>query len=252
MMDALRAAKEIRKRIRRAPQAALFLDFDGTLAPIVRDPAKAALSDDTRLLVEKLAQRMHVFIVTGRALADIRKRAAFKEVEYAGSHGLEWTRGGKTQRGKVSQHALSDIREAFAASRPLSAIQGSLVENKRYSIAFHYRNIKAPEVSIFIRSVKAILWPIVARGRTEILEQKKVIEMRTRGAHKGEFVRAALKRLPKGTLGIYVGDDTTDEDAFKALPDGITIRIGEKRGSAAAYCLRSQGDMDGFLRRLLE
>jgi trehalose-6-phosphatase len=76
--------------------------------------------------------------------------------------------------------------------------------------------------------------------------------MRTRGAHKGEFVRAALKRLPKGALGIYVGDDTTDEDAFKALPEGITIRIGEKRGSAAAYVLRSQSDMDGLLRRLLE
>jgi trehalose-phosphatase len=251
MKDALGAKKEIYARMSKAKRVALFLDFDGTLAPIVRDPLKAVLPEETRALVEKLAARMHVYIVTGRALKDIRTRAPLKDVEYAGNHGLEWTDKGKRRRGKISPQTLADLRDALKGSQALSRVPGAFVENKTYSISFHYRNIAAAAVPEFIRGLKAILWPIVARGRTEILEQKKVIEIRTRGMHKGDFVRGALKRLPAGTLGIYIGDDTTDEDAFRALPEDITIRVGDKRDSAAAYCLSSQKDVNIFLEKLL-
>jgi trehalose-phosphatase len=251
MKDALAAKKEIRARMSKAARVALFLDFDGTLAPIVRDPAKAAISGDTRVLVEKLANRMHVYIVTGRSLKDIRVRAPLKEVEYAGNHGLEWTAKGKRHRGPVSQKAREDLRDALRGARAVGKMPGAFVENKTYSISFHYRNIAAAQVPEFIRQLKAVLWPIVARGRTEILEQKKVIEVRMRGADKGGFVRAALKNLPKGTLGIYIGDDTTDEDAFRALPEGVTVRVGDAGESAAAYRLSSQKDVDAFLSQLL-
>ncbi|HVU75611.1 MAG TPA: trehalose-phosphatase [Candidatus Paceibacterota bacterium] len=252
MKDALKSKKEILDRLRRAKQAALFLDFDGTLSPIVRDPGSAKIPGETRVLVEKLAERMHVYVVTGRALKDIRARAPLTGVEYAGNHGLEYTREGRAHRGRVSSHALEDIRQAVRASKSLSAIAGAFAENKKYSVSFHYRNVAAQQVPEFMRIVKAILWPIVARGRTEVLEQKKVIEIRVRGANKGAFVLAALKRLPKGALGIYVGDDTTDEDAFKALQDGITIRVGEKKESAAQYFVESQTEVVRLLEMLLQ
>jgi trehalose-phosphatase len=250
MEDALRSTKDIRKKLQAAPQAALFLDFDGTLAPIVRDPQKSALSEDTRALVEKLAERMHVFIVTGRALKDIRKRAPLKDVECAGNHGLEWTSKGKIHRGKISGRTLADLRDAERVAATVSRIPGTYIENKKYSITFHYRNVASADVDAFLRNIKAVLWPIVARGRTEILEGKKAIEIRMRGAHKGAFIVAALRRLPKGTLGIYIGDDTTDEDAFEALPGGITLKVGSGT-SAARYRLKSQKDVDAFLEQLL-
>lgn len=252
MKDVLKSKKDIRERLKRSKQAVLFLDFDGTLAPIVKDPSQAYISEETRVLIEKLAGRMHVYVVTGRALKDIRMRVPLKGVEYAGNHGMEWTREGKAHHNRTSARALEDIRDALRAAKTLSGIPGAFVENKKYSVSFHYRNVAAANVGEFMRAAKAIIWPIVARGRVEVLEQKKVLEIRVRGANKGEFVRSVLKKLPKETLALYVGDDRTDEDAFRALPHGITVHVGDKGESAAQYAVHAQANVVQFLAMLLD
>lgn len=233
----------------------LFLDFDGTLAPIADDPDAVYLSDPMRAVLDSLAHPTTVAVVSGRDLDDVRKRVGLENIYYAGSHGFdiagpEGTRVQFEQGGEFSgqlEETERFLREATAT------ISGARVERKRFSVALHYRLVPEQEVAEVRRIADEAL------GRAAGLRQrtgKKVFEFQPDIAwDKGRAVRWLLEALRldvEHVLPVYVGDDETDEDAFLALEqDGIGIAVQERPSATAArYRLRDPEEVRAFLEAL--
>ena len=238
----------------RASRAAVFLDYDGTLTPIVDRPEEARMDDAMRALVARLAALCPVAIVSGRDLADVRARVAL-DVFYAGSHGFDIAGPG----GLRHAHAAADAAapELDAAERELrealGRIGGASVERKRFSIAAHYRLVRKMEVPAVERAVNAVR---MRHARLRRGRGKKVIELLPDlDWDKGAAVLWLLNALDlddPDVLPIYVGDDLTDERAFRALSQrGLGIVVRDKpRPTLARYRLRDTVEVRGFLATL--
>ncbi|HKB69838.1 MAG TPA: trehalose-phosphatase [Thermoanaerobaculia bacterium] len=221
----------------------LAFDFDGTLAPIVRDPRRAALRAKTRALLEETARLYPVVVISGRARSDARAR--LRSVPLAGivgNHGLEPWRGSERVAGTVRRWAAA-LREALAL------FPGLEIEDKAYSIAVHYRRSRHRR-----KAKAAILGAIQTLGELRVIGGKQVVNVLPPGApHKGIALESERERLGCDRM-IYVGDDETDEDVFALDEPGrlLAIRVGRRRDSAAGYYVPEQGSVDELLRRLVE
>jgi trehalose 6-phosphate phosphatase len=239
---------------RQVRRLAVFLDYDGTLTPIVAQPEKAVLSDSTRPMVRTLATHMPVAILSGRDLDDIRRRVGIDEIVYAGSHGFDIA-GPRGLRKEVATEFLPILDAAEKElGEKLTRIPGVLLERKRFSIAAHYR--QADQSSVV--KVKQAVDEIAARHRElRRIAGKKVYELRPDiDWHKGRAVIWLLETLGLAqpeVLPLYIGDDLTDEGAFRAVRQsgvGIVVRE-EPRSTAARYALKNSAEVERFLRELV-
>jgi trehalose-phosphatase len=234
-------------------QLAVFLDYDGTLTPIVCHPEKALLSDSMRQAVQALAMRASVAILSGRDLDDVRQRVDIATITYGGSHGFDIA----GPRGLLKQVAtqflpkLDMVEEELG--KQLAEIAGARVERKRFSIAAHYRNVNENDVSKVERAVSEV----AARHRElRKMDGKKVYELLPDiDWDKGKAVLWLLETpgLERAKVRpIYIGDDRTDEDAFRALGQrGVGILVSEQpRSTAARYALKNPAEVERFLREL--
>lgn len=248
----------------------VFLDYDGTLTPIVSIPDEAKLTDETREVVRKISERYSTAIITGRGIDKIRSFVQLDTVYYAGSHGFDIRAPGNKVVHQVAGEYLPALA-AFAAEagKAVAGIEGALVEDNRFSVSVHYRNVKEevrPRVEEAVD--KLIALPEFAT-RLQKRQGKMVWEIRPAlHWHKGQAVLWLLKEAwgvappeeAKGAasvLPVYIGDDWTDEDAFKALrafPGAVTVFVrppGQERQTAAEYFLETPSDVRVFLTRLL-
>ena len=234
-------------------QLAVFLDYDGTLTPIVSHPEEAVLSDSMRQTLRELTARAPVAIISGRDLDDVRRRVDIDAIVFAGSHGFDIA-GPRGLHRQMATEFLPDLDMAEKELHDvLDGIQGALVERKRFSIAAHYRNVKENDVPKVERAVSE-----VAARHDELrrLDGKKVYELLPNiDWDKGKAVLWLLETL--GLKGgnvrpIYIGDDATDEDAFRALEQrGIGILVSEQsQPTAAKYSLKDPAEVEYFLPAL--
>jgi trehalose 6-phosphate phosphatase len=232
---------------------AIFLDYDGTLTPIVSRPDQAMLTDSTRAILRTLASKVPVAILSGRGREDVCKRVAIDGIVYAGSHGFDIA----GPRGLPKQEATEFLPVLAAAEKELreklASITGALVERKRFSIAAHYRKVNESDFPKLKRAVSE-----VATRHRELrrMEGKKVYELLPDiDWDKGKAVLWLLETL--GFEGaklrpVYIGDDLTDEDAFRAITQrGVGILVSERpRRTAASYSLKDPIEVNRFLREL--
>jgi trehalose 6-phosphate phosphatase len=252
--SALHSVEQILQRAE-GRHLALFLDYDGTLTPIVEDPQKALMSDSMRSTVSRLAQRCTVAVISGRDLEDVREKVGIAGIVYAGSHGFDIIGPEKDrlqlQQGKDFLPALDRAERLLKIAS--KKILGTVVERKRFSVAVHYRNIKRGSFG----AVK-LLVDTVAHDVPELRKSKgkKIFELHPRmNWHKGKALLWILDALELGGsvgLPIAIGDDVTDEDAFRVLKDrGIAVAVGETpRATAAAYWLKNPAEVETFLGEL--
>jgi trehalose-phosphatase len=229
---------------------AVFLDYDGTLTPIVDRPEKAHLAGDVRAMVEALAGRCPVAIVSGRDRRDVEARVRIEGVCYAGSHGFDMAWAGQEKTLPVAAEAIRDVDDAERELRQvLSGVEGVVLERKRFSLAVHYRLVAPRDVP----RVRDAVERAASRPRLRRRPGKKVVELEPavdwdKGRAVLWFVEAlGLER--QATRVLYIGDDETDEDAFAVLGvGGIGLRVGgELTTTRADYCLRSQDEVRTFL-----
>jgi trehalose 6-phosphate phosphatase len=245
------------KRMIRGRRLAIFLDYDGTLTPIVEDFRKADISRTMVDTVAGLAARLPVAVISGRDLDDVRGRLGLDQLVYVGSHGFEIAvPGGLHDRPAQADEFLEPIETADRELRQaIGGIQGAEVERKTFAVAVHFRNVAEPDVARVEQAVDDVVarQPKLRKGRG-----KKVFEVQPRTEwDKGRVVEWLLAntRLGEGSaLPLYIGDDITDEDAFAALTDrGISIAVrGEDRVTTADYALDDTEDVGRFLRWLIE
>ena len=251
-------ARRLRREKQRGPPA-LFSDFDGTLTPIVPHPDQARLPARTRRALERLARLpgATVGIVSGRSLADLRRRIGLRGIHYIGSHGEEWAGLNGRPRVLANARAFGRIRTLSGRlKKELASLPGVLVERKTVSVAVHYRQA-GPKAAAQVR--RAVLKELKeSRGALRLLEGKKVLELLPAGSRsKGHTVEALLaRRAWNGDARralIYLGDDVTDESVFRRLRRGdIGIHVGNNPRSGAAFRVSSPAGVARFLERLLE
>mgnify|MGYP005838623149 CR=1 FL=1 len=252
--SALAKVDDIAARID-AKQLAVFLDYDGTLAPIVDRPEQAELDDEMRAALSHLAERCKTAVISGRSLEDVRERVGLATVYYAGNHGLQISGPDQTEiRHEKGREYLDVVAEACRELRSrLEDIHGILIENKEFSLSVHYR-LAADSV---VPDVEAVVDEVVA-AKPDLRKHsgKKVFEIRPRiDWDKGKAVLWLLDALEldeERALPLYIGDDATDEDALAVLEErGIGIRVMGNSGiSRARYRLRDSGEVKIFLEKL--
>lgn len=232
-------------RLRAAPRIVLFLDFDGTLAPLQVHPEGVWLDDDTRHLLDRLARRIKIFVISGRRRADLRRRVRVSAVECLGLYGWE----GRTKGSKRSgDRRLIDGTRRLAETR-LGRLPGIRIENKGPLFTVHFRG--APPDAI--RQAKAAVRKIVAPRKPDLrlLTNKSAWEILPRDFKgKGAVVENLLSASPPDTLAVYFGDDGPDEEAFQVLRDGLTVVVGRRSLTAARYYVRNSAEVKRILTRL--
>jgi len=223
------ASRFWRERVHSAPALALFLDFDGSISPIVAKPELAAIDPQTKHLIERLKELggIQIAIVSGRQLTDVRQRAGIDGIIYAGNHGLEIETDTVCFREPRAESLRLEVRRlVLRLEQLLSDATGVEIEDKGVGVAVHYRQVHESLHDWVRRSVQ----DTVCRSRVfTCIPGKMVIDVRPAVEwNKGHAVRWLLERYSSAAaLPIYIGDDTTDEDAFAALPeDALTVRVG--------------------------
>lgn len=266
-------------------QLAFFLDYDGTLTPIVDNPNAAVLSEEARSTVRALAARYPTAIVSGRARATAQGLVQLDELYYAGSHGFditgplrkrtrstsvsEVTRSvGDHGDGNAEEVAMPSLSYQVADSfRPaleeakglveegIKGIKGAMVEDNTFAVSVHYRMVAEGEDRERVAEVvDLVLTDMPMLRRTE---GKMVYELRPSADwDKGKAVEWLLeqirKELEEEVFPFYIGDDVTDEDAFRMMGDlgGIGIIVSDtavEDGTAASYALHNPLQVVQFL-----
>lgn len=240
----------------------LLLDYDGTLTPIVESPKDAIISKETKELLGRLCKNPNysLGIISGRSLEEIKKIVGIKNIIYAGNHGLE-IEGPKIKfTSQVSPRLRSVIRNIAQDLRSkLSDIEGVLVEDKGLTLSIHYRLVKENDIPIFEKIISEVTNPYKVRDKIKVNPGKKVYEIKPPVQwDKGKvvlwlMVRQQFSSGEKKVLPVYIGDDVTDEDAFKVLKrKGLTIFVGESLRSNADYYLKNTEEVIKFLGLISE
>lgn len=251
--SALRSFKTIESKFK-DQEIVIFFDYDGTVTPIVSHPKDAILSQKMKNILIKLSNQCTLAVISGRGLNDIKSLVGIKGIYYAGSHGYEIE--GPSIRMEY-EPALAFVETFDTLEKELQAelndIEGALLERKKFSIALHYRNVSHKEVQLVANAVdKAV-------SRHPNIRQtygKKVYELQpSLEWNKGKALEWIVKKLPiekHGSKIFYLGDDITDEDAFREIQTygmGILVDSGSKN-TYAQYRLKDVAETLHFLEIL--
>lgn len=246
--------EKIFSKIKISRRIFFFLDYDGTLTSIVSRPEAATISPAVRRVIEKLKShpRFKVAIISGRSLKDIKKMVGVKGIIYAANHGLEIQYGDKRLEKPAafsSRPLLQRIRLLLEVA--LKDIKGTIVEDKGSTLSVHFRMAKSKDRGKIKNTFNKILRPYIDSESLKVTSGKMVLEVRP--VVEWDKGQAVLKILGKktGTLPIYLGDDITDEDAFRAIKGkGISVFVGRpKKGVCADYFLRDPRETAMFIEK---
>ncbi|CAH0520891.1 unnamed protein product [Peronospora belbahrii] len=239
----------------------VFLDYDGTLTPIVNDPALALLSPTMKDTLEKLREKFITGVITGRSLHKIQEFVSIPQLYYAGSHGFDIEGpDGTSIKNQVAAQFLLDLHGLRdELKEQIKDITGAEVEDNIYSVSLHYRNVDPavqPQVSSLAYNMRD------KHSRIKLNEGKMVYEFKPKiDWNKGKALLWLLQTLEldehDDVYTIYIGDDTTDEDAFRLFQThynrkGVGIVVTEESMSTdASFTLRDTNEVCEFLNRLI-
>jgi len=238
-------------------ETVFFLDYDGTLTPIVDRPQDAVVSEDMKRTVERLAEKCKVFIVSGRFREDVQNLLGVKGLLYAGSHGFDIQGGGFSMVHPKAEEVIPVVEGAIKRlSASLGDIEGLIIEKKKFSVAVHYRMADEKK---YLRRIREEVEAVEKdNGSLRLMRGKKVFELLPNIEwDKGRAIRWILEAIGMGWKDanmIYIGDDVTDEFAFRMLRTrGSSILVSkDERPSAADFRLNDPGEVKELFERFID
>lgn len=266
--SALRMFDDI-TRASQGKNVVVFLDYDGTLSSIVDDPDRAFITPEMRETVRDVAKYFPTAIVSGRCRAKVYNFVRLSELYYAGSHGMD-IKGpaeGSEQRQQMcdpiicqpAREFLPMIDEVYKVlMEKMKHIPGAIVENNKYCLSIHYRCVEEKKWGELAKKVKHV---IKDYPQLRLTQGRKVLEVRPMIKwNKGDALEFLLDSLGYGesndVFPVYIGDDRTDEDAFKVLRErghGLGILVSKApKETNATYSLQEPTEVMQFLKRLVE
>jgi trehalose 6-phosphate phosphatase len=237
----------------------LFLDYDGTLTPIVSQPEDALLSEEMREVLEECSRKFKVAVISGRDMDDLKGLVGLDNLIYAGSHGFRISGPDELYKEHEKSEEIIPVLGKIEAKlhEDLDNVdEGIRIERKRYAIAVHFRNARESSIPVITERVNEVIKDNTGFKKGEgkkILEVKPAIDW-----HKGKALLWILEKLCMTDVNkfvpVYIGDDITDEDAFSTIKDfGIGILVGSHgQDTAAKYNLEDVDDVKVFLKELSE
>lgn len=242
---------EFWNRIQSSPRRLLMLDYDGTLAPFHVQRMDALPSPETlRALREILHDAgTYVAVISGRRIAELETLLGPVRLHLVGEHGWEE----RTPDGRNVLHALPGPA-AYRLGQAVRSASASgcreLLERKRCSVVLHTRGIDVPQARLLIEKCGRLWSAFYLRDGLELLHIDGGLELRATHRNKGLAVRDLIAGRPGDSLPVYLGDDSTDEDAFVAVSDrGIALRVGSQHETIATWSLPSQEAVLPFLQK---
>ncbi len=261
MTHLFRLWRRIEPELERRP-VLLFLDFDGTLTPIAIHPGAVSIPARLKSVLSRLALLSSVtpVIVSGRSLADLGKKIAVRGIIYAGNHGMELRGPGVRLFKPVGSESRSDMKEICRRlKKSCASLPGILVEDKKYTLSVHYRKLRPRQIISARRIFRQVVTPYLKKKKIKITSGKKVWEIRPPVTwNKGSvvlWILGQVRRTDKNFLPVFVGDDKTDEDAFRVVKGaGMGVKVAERPRdrSSAFYFLKNPGEVLEFLKRLIK
>jgi trehalose 6-phosphate phosphatase len=249
----------IYKKFQKSEHIFLFLDYDGTLVPFKDTPTQVTTPKQIKKVIRQLIKnpKVKVIIATGRQLQDIKELMNVKGVSFIALHGLEIeTADGMKFCWKQATQArllIKTIKKDM--QKKLTDEKGAFLEDKELTIVFHYRLLAKNKIHPLRETFKKIVRNHDTQKILEIINGAKIIEARPKGWNKGKGIEIFLAQYTpvKNILPIYIGDDITDEDAFRFLGKrGITIHVTNrsKRKTSARYQVKNPDEVYSFLQSL--
>lgn len=255
----------------------VFLDYDGTLSPIVEDPERAYMSDEMRAAVKEIATLLPTAIITGRRRDKVYEFVQLPELYYAGSHGMdimgpaEGSNGFKAHGTKTLDEEGNEVVLFQPASdfmlimdeifklleEKASKVPGAKVEHNKFCVSVHFRCVKEENWLPLAEQVNHVIKPY---PNLYLTQGRKVLEIRPSISwNKGKALDFLIRTLGFGNRNdafpIYIGDDKTDEDAFKVVArrkHGLAILVSDVVKDTNAVCsLRNPSEVLEFLQRLV-
>ena len=226
----------------------LLLDYDGTIAPIKRHHNLAVLPKQTKKIIEQISRHKNikVAIVSGRSLSYIRQAVNINNLLYVANHGYQIYYKNKTWTHPFTKRTKTILKKLIPIlSKALSFTKGISIEDKGLTLSVHYRNVRRKNLNEILKIIKNVIHPL--QNIIILTTGKKVVEVRPNVQwDKGHAVLKILKLMKatnKSTI-IYIGDDKTDEDAFKQLAENaFTIRVRKNKSSYAKFYVNSTSDV---------
>ncbi|XP_076945620.1 putative trehalose-phosphate phosphatase D [Bidens hawaiensis] len=246
-------------------QVVIFLDYDGTLSPIVENPDQAYMAPEMREAVKNVAKYFPTAIVSGRCRAKVYNFVRLSELYYAGSHGMD-IKGPSSRKHKGNQNVLCQPAKEFLPMmtevykillEKTKGILGANVEDNKFCLSVHFRCVEEESWNDLAKIVKSVLkdYP-----KLKLTQGRKVLEIRpTIKWDKGNAIEFLMESLgyanSKDVLPVYIGDDKTDEDAFRVLQErgqGFGILVSKvPKETDAVYSLQEPSEVMHFLQRLV-
>ncbi|WP_310396216.1 bifunctional alpha,alpha-trehalose-phosphate synthase (UDP-forming)/trehalose-phosphatase [Hymenobacter sp.] len=236
-----------------AEQRLLLLDYDGTLVPFHPNPQRAQPDRELLLLLRALADdaRNRVVIISGRDRATLENWLGHLPVDFIAEHGV-WLRAAG-EEWSLFQPLRNDWKRELRPVLELYVARtaGSFIEEKEYSLAWHYRRADDELGVVRSRELLNHLTFMTSNTDLQVLEGNKVLEIKNAGVNKGTAAARWFSQYnPAFTLAL--GDDRTDEDTFRALPpEAFTVRVGSAAHSSARFHVASPTEVRELLRKLL-
>ncbi|TGE06159.1 bifunctional alpha,alpha-trehalose-phosphate synthase (UDP-forming)/trehalose-phosphatase [Hymenobacter fodinae] len=245
--------EQLHKEFEAADQRLLLLDYDGTLAPFNPQPQRAKPDPEMLFLLQALTAnpKNRVVIISGRDRTTLQGWLGHLPLDFIAEHGV-WLRSAGED-----WHMFQALRNDWKTEiRPIletyvARTAGSFIEDKEYSLVWHYRRADSELAAVRTRELLSHLTFLTSNTDLQVLEGNKVVEIKTAGIHKGSAAARWVSQYTPGFV-LAIGDDRTDEDTFGAMPpEAYTIKVGTGTRSLARYHVGSTNDVRKLLRSLL-
>ncbi|WP_456459917.1 bifunctional alpha,alpha-trehalose-phosphate synthase (UDP-forming)/trehalose-phosphatase [Reichenbachiella sp.] len=246
-----KSTKVVVSAYKKSKQPLIFLDYDGTLKGFYGDPQAAKPDEELYALIKSLGKKAHVVIISGRDKTTLGEWFKGSKVDLIGEHGV-WLKGHKEDWHTITnltdnwKEAIGEVLDGYVARTP-----GSFIEEKDYSLVWHYRKVETGLGELRTRELTSHLKYLASNQNLQVLEGDMVVEIKSTEINKGRAARNWMKRYEGSDFIMAAGDDWTDEDTFKAMPeDAYTIKVGSSN-SAAKFSVNSYEDVRILLKTLV-